>query len=405
MGIHTLSRAFSDGKECVLAWLSRSGSVTLPENLKPEAVYDIDGRPLPLPAGRTLAVPNKIAYLTLPESRLRKFLQTDTRAMELCEVARRHQPRQRPVRPAVFQNRIDINENFHRLSGYLVAGEKMTFRFSVHNLSDRPLVIRPELTAPAGSVLSVGWQGVQKIAPKSEKMFEVVLSPARLFPGKEQMAKVVVRDANGNAAPLTVRLLNWNFERLDVVPMEKKQAKWQEVTAWKPWASTVKEPNIRAKFRTFWNREFLRIEVEVTDPEFHQPYPAQEAWQGDSIQLGIQHYTKGRPMHKGATEVTAAEVNGKPVIYCHLSQNGKGANAPLRKSKLEFRNENGRQLYRIDLDWSEIGFDNPAPGERLGFSLLVNSNAGAGRCGLLYWGEGIAVSKQPAEYNQLRLAK
>ncbi len=74
-----LSRAFSDGKECVLALLSRSGSVTLPENLKPEAVYDIDGRPLPLPAGRTLAVPNKIAYLTLPESRLRKFLQTDTR--------------------------------------------------------------------------------------------------------------------------------------------------------------------------------------------------------------------------------------------------------------------------------------------------------------------------------------
>ena len=186
MGIHTLFRAFSDGKECVLALLSRSGSVTLPENLKPEAVYDIDGRPLPLPAGRTLAVPNKIAYLTLPESRLRKFLQMDTRAMELCEVARRHQPRQRPVRPAVFQNRIDINENFHRLSGYLVAGEKMTFRFSVHNLSDRPLVIRPELTAPAGSVLSVGWQGVQKIAPKSEKMFEVVLSPARLFPGKNR---------------------------------------------------------------------------------------------------------------------------------------------------------------------------------------------------------------------------
>ena len=111
MGIHTLFRAFSDGKECVLALLSRSGSVTLPENLKPEAVYDIDGRPLPLPAGRTLAVPNKIAYLTLPESRLRKFLQTDTRAMELCEVARRHQPRRRPVRPAVFQNRIDINES------------------------------------------------------------------------------------------------------------------------------------------------------------------------------------------------------------------------------------------------------------------------------------------------------
>lgn len=400
-----LSRAFTDGEKGVLALLSRSGCVKLPRNFKPDAIFDIDGRSLPLPNKVTLAVPNKIIYLTLPDSRLRKFLQTDTQAMKLIETARRHQPRRRPVHPAVFQNRIDINENFHRIGGYLAGGERMTFRFSVHNLSDRQLDIRPELSVPHNALLSVNWKGMQTIAPKSEKMFEAVLSPAKLFSGKDQTAKVVVMDANDNAAPLTVRLLNWNFENLDVVPLEKKQAAWQEIKSWKPWASTLKEPNIRAKFRTFWNQEFLRLEVEVTDPKFHQPYPADEAWQGDSIQIGLQHYDEGKPMHKGATEVTVASADGKPVIYRHLSQNGRGENSLLQKSRLDFQNKDGRQFYRIDLNWSEIGFSKPVAGKKFGLSLLVNSNEGKGRCGILYWGEGIAVSKQPTEYNQLKLVK
>lgn len=403
------ARVFSDGKDAVIAIYERSGTkeLCLPRNLKIDAVHDIDGRKLAVPANGKLVAKNSILYLTVSPNRLSSMLNIKTKAMELSRIAKNHHPAPRPVHPVVFQNRMDTTKFLYRLSGYLVPGKEFQFDFSASNLSEKTIIINPWISAPDGAVVSRSWKGPMELPPKSEAILHCVFDTRKLFSAGDR-AKIVIRDAEkANAAKLTVPLLNWKFSQAPACFLDNSCEKdnWITMEEWMPWASETKNPNIFARFRLCWNERFLRIEVVVKDPDMNQPYPPQEAWQGDSVQFGFQKLDHGKPDLRGSTEITAAITANGPVLFRHLSQSRTGQNEVLKASKLEFFRNGDQSRYLIDLDWSDLEVKQVKGDDVFGLSLLVNSNAGKGRCGILYWGEGIAVSKTPSEYNQLRLEK
>ena len=137
----------------------------------------------------------------------------------------------------------------------------------------------------------------------------------------------------------------------------------------------------------------------MKDRSFHQPYSAERAWNGDSLQIAFQQRGKdGRPS-RNWNEVTVAQTGKRGTIYGH-----KGNPAGLAKvSKLTFiRLEDSYYLYIVDFDAKEFRL-NLSPGSKIGFTLLVNSNSGTGRDGFLSWGTGIAESKGPDAFNLLIL--
>ena len=133
--------------------------------------------------------------------------------------------------------------------------------------------------------------------------------------------------------------------------MASGSADFSENSNWKSWQGGETEPNISARFRAFYDAEKLQIQVLVKDRSFHQPYSAERAWNGDSLQIAFQQRGKdGRPS-RNWNEVTVAQTGKQGTIYGH-----KGNPAGLAKvSKLTFiRLEDSYYLYIVDFDAKEF---------------------------------------------------
>src|SRR5690606_1983045 len=80
---------------------------------------------------------------------------------------------------------------------------------------------------------------------------------------------------------------------------------------------------------------------------------------------------------------------------------GSGGAVPEATASIVRDEERGRTEYRIELPWSVTGIDPEA--RTFGFSVLVNDADGDGRTGYLEWGSGIGASKDPSQYQPMRV--
>lgn len=413
------SRTFSDGKTAVTLVYTgmledRTGELALPRGLKPESVTGLDGRPLEIRAGK-LPMKNGAVYLTMPLRNARAFLNADTPAMKVYNLAKnfRHAPRK--ALPVVFQPADELRAKVYNRYGYTVtAGEKFPVSLRINNFSSEPLTIEPALRLPEHIRAEGMNYGKITIPPRSFVPFSFILIADS---GLSQKKYVPVRleDRSGRATPISWELkrakdvqtavsrpLNQDAEQGEV-SWNAAGKGWTELAGWKPWLNSPQKQNIKAKFRIFHSPEKLQLQILVKDAVHFCAYPIYDAWNGDSIQFAFQRrggrgeIIPAEPFH----EFTAAECSDGERLYRHHPAPAQLSGGTVRLRQLAA----DEWLYVIELPAPELGIPKFAPGLRFGFSLLANSNNGGSRDGYLHWGGGIAESKVPAEFNQITLGK
>ena len=379
-------------------------------------VFAIDGHPLGRKSGAFEAY-GQIAYLKLPMRKLNGKIETDTRAMKYFKLARNFADRAEPrtVAPVVFRAKLDVSDMTFNAFGYNMRNFRdARFDVELQNCSNETQTVRPALVLPAGvkiledipKELTLPPGGRQAIA------FRVAMDP-EVEPGQFRLIRIT--DRNKNALPLAFSVRPWEMQEKETPRLPEESGRdrlklskllaaddWTDFSAssnWKSWQGGEIEPNISARFRAFYDAEKLQIQVLVTDKSFHQPYPAESAWNGDSLQIAFQQRDDDGQPTRGWNEVTVAQTGNQGTIYGH-----KGIPSGLAKaSKLTFVPlEKNHYLYLVDFDAQEFKLK-LKPGSKIGFSLLVNSNSGQGRDGFLSWGFGIADSKSPDVFNLLVL--
>lgn len=422
----TRSRVFSDGKDSIVVlyapvWFKNIREFTFPRNLPVAKVTGIDGRVIDLNEGR-IGRQDGIAYLYLKGKPDARFLKTDTPAMKYFKMAREFKRRNAPraTLPVVFRSSLDVSDMTFNSFGYNVRNyENKRFDVSIQNLSDEPQSVRPELELPKGVLASDFQKRTIQLAPGATEAFsfKLTLDP-KIEPGRFRMVRVV--DKGGNALPLAFSLRAWQMQVLQVPARPNKSATddarpsanallaeggWINFSAgeyWHSWQGGEMQPNIEAHLRAFHAKDTLQLQVLVKDKAFYQPYEPFEAFRGDSLQVAIQQRERSGLLPKNPriwNEVTAAKCGDRATIYGHMgSPSGLYKKSRLRVQSLG----NDYWLYVVDFDAGELNLD-LSSGSRIGFSLLVNSNAGQGRDGFLSWGGGIGDSKDSTVFNCLEI--
>ena len=153
--------------------------------------------------------------------------------------------------------------------------------------------------------------------------------------------------------------------------------------------------DLSAVIRLNWEREGLRVSVDVRDQDHSTPREDAAIWQNDAVQFAFA--APGREM----TEFTVSGGKSGARAWCHLSPD------PNRIGRLELPDcavvrENGVTRYRLSVPWGLIGIA-PAPGGVFGMSVLVCDNDANRRLRLMNWGEGIEGTKDPRRFNRLLL--
>lgn len=406
------ARAFVSGERAVIAlYADRADApAILPEGFQPEEVHGIDGRPLPLPRNGRIPVSDQLIYLVARCSAVEPLLQRDTEAMRLTQLARNFRPRPLKTLPLVYQYLPNRAEQAWNSDGYLLTSPRLRLAFAANNLDDEPLTARPCLKLPAGATAS-GLPEQLEIAPRSRVLFHADVDFGKL-PESTETVHVELSDAGKRGGTVSLPFRKRDIEFLNVPALDDSADRidpaapasdgWHEFKNWKAWQSDQKDADIQAAIRLFHMPDGLEVQVLVHDGKFHQPEPASSAWRGDSVQIALQPLYNNRIPLPAIVEITAAMTKDGPLLYrhCGIKEKKEGV---LKKSRLTFSAVPGQQLYRIKLDTAELELGSLAPGKRLGFSALVNSNNGKARRGYLEWGGGIGETKNPNQFNQLTL--
>ncbi|MDR1281788.1 MAG: hypothetical protein LBK99_13335 [Opitutaceae bacterium] len=169
--------------------------------------------------------------------------------------------------------------------------------------------------------------------------------------------------------------------------------------------------NLNARAAVGAHENGLDLVIEVTDTTHHTgTEPPATAWNGDSVQIGIDCETTGQA--GGHTELIAALLTGQgPVLWKLAAADTRGdiparwspAKGPVRHATTHITRGNGQTRYHIRLDWTELYplVHDTMMSKPLRIALVVNDNNGTGRTTFLEWGQGIARDKNPALYGKL----
>lgn len=155
--------------------------------------------------------------------------------------------------------------------------------------------------------------------------------------------------------------------------------------------------DIDASFTLSWQKDALKLVVEVVDDRMFQKDSGSETWQGDSVQVAFQNLARDASPKSGTEYLLALTENG-PSVYRESSQI-KLPTQQKSEVSLDVKREGTKTVYTADFPVKELGFKTLAPETVFAFSILVNDNDGAGRKGYMRWGDGIGSGKNPAEYN------
>lgn len=395
------SRAFAGKGDVVVVLCNglvgdKADYIELPVGLKIESVAGLDGRPLNLVGGK-VPMCDGVAYVRIREQNARKFLDADTRAMKLYRIAKNYKPAPRKALPIVFQPADELQGKAYDSDGFTVHSDtQFPVSILINNMSNREITIDPVLRLPE-QAKSMGFRnGKVTIPPYGRVPFVFSVSfDAKLQPDKFVFVKL--EDRLGNATPIA-----WSFRRskqreIPALALRDGDAgssdgDWIPVVDWRTVGSFAAPKNIDAKFRVLYAADHLQVQVLVKDQTFFCDFPADKAWNGDSVQIALQKL--GGEYY----EYTAAKSRDGLAAYRHFPSAG------MSRLKVELTEQApGERLYVVDIPAGELAIEDFTAGMKFGFSILVNGNNGTGREGYLVWGGNIASSKNPAEFNQLTL--
>lgn len=152
------------------------------------------------------------------------------------------------------------------------------------------------------------------------------------------------------------------------------------------------EEDLGGKLKLRWDDKQLYLIGEIRDDIFSHEASGIEIFRNDGIQFSI---APGMPGDSGSWyEYGIAMTPNGPEIYRWMAMQGK-ATGNVKNGELSIERDENRKLttYQLRLPWSELYPIQPAAGQSLSFSLLVNDNDGSGRKGFIEWGSGIGGVK------------
>jgi hypothetical protein len=140
-----------------------------------------------------------------------------------------------------------------------------------------------------------------------------------------------------------------------------------------------------------WDETNFYMTAETDDDRFHQAYPTEAFWEGDSIQFGVASDTDTR--YEFGVALTDKGVHAE----CPAYPPATNPDSVVAGARFSVQRDGTTVVYRCVIPWSQIPPIRPANGTML-FSILVNDNDGGGRKGWIEWGGGIGDSKSVERY-------
>ncbi|MFA5206141.1 MAG: hypothetical protein WC708_17225 [Lentisphaeria bacterium] len=419
------ARVFADPARqtaVVVLYSGRPDPMTVPDLKVPGARFQaMDGSALVPDAGGRLALTGGMAYLTCPLSALADRIDETVLAAGLWKQARAHVPPPRQAKPVVF--RFDSSAWKHVNLGYWVENpQAVDFVVDAFNLGAEPVEVAPVLELPKGARLLAAPAATVRVGAKAVQSlrFSVDLTACLREAGT---VRIGLADRHGQATGISLPLLSRTYKTPAVtvprlpagqvlnpadITAALASAGWLDTRGdhrwnWVGWEGVMdKRPPMEAKLRVFWSPDALTVQLLVTDKVLFQPFTESGMWNGDSVQMAFQNRPDGR-VRSEFSELIAGLTPGGPMLWLGFRE---VPTPPCRMtaSTLQVTRLDDRCLYTITVKASEVGLK-LAAGNRLGFSLLINNNDGAGRVGWLEWGGGIGASKNPPDYRELVLGE
>eukprot|EP00831_Metopus_contortus_P004085 TRINITY_DN11502_c0_g4_i2.p1 TRINITY_DN11502_c0_g4~~TRINITY_DN11502_c0_g4_i2.p1 ORF type:complete len:481 (+),score=97.84 TRINITY_DN11502_c0_g4_i2:221-1663(+) len=165
---------------------------------------------------------------------------------------------------------------------------------------------------------------------------------------------------------------------------------------------------VKGKFAVGFTPELLDLVVEVDDPTHVNTASDMRVWEFDSIQFALDVTGEGyanRRLEFAAALHENGEASLWKVIAPGLDGDLPGQYSPptekVHYSKTQITRKNGKTVYQIHINASELyPF---ALGLQIAprFSLLINNNDGKGRAAYIEWASGIGGAKNPGEFGDL----
>lgn len=156
--------------------------------------------------------------------------------------------------------------------------------------------------------------------------------------------------------------------------------------------------DLDTSFTVNYDRDQLLLTITVKDDVFLLSESAENAWEQDGIQLGLQILDDNQPNFTLRTELDVALTPRGPEVFLRASQTGRqpGVISDVRCHIAESANA---RVYTLSIPAQFLGAKAFEPGATLAASILVNDNDGQGRKGFMTWGKGIGRGKDPSQYN------
>lgn len=173
---------------------------------------------------------------------------------------------------------------------------------------------------------------------------------------------------------------------------------------WIPLEPGAPKPDLSAQCRVAWSPDGLSLAVAVRDAKHHQAFEPEDMWQGDSLQIAADPGCAAwRNLVLGSEprwlELGFALGNdGKQMARCWRPDASR-----LGGVRYAVARTGDATTYEVFVPASSLGAKSLAPGEVVGFALLVNDNDGAGRRGWLQLYQGIGYAKDPRQFGLLIL--
>lgn len=161
-----------------------------------------------------------------------------------------------------------------------------------------------------------------------------------------------------------------------------------------------------------WDAEALYLAAEVMDDSHAVPYTGESTPQSDGLSIAIQPYRLGESYNDQAfmyyfSAASPGSGSGSLTLYRPAAYSGGLSSGQLAvdSSSYElFINRSGnRTYYELKMPWSELGGLTPSVGSKLGLSLRLSDNDGAGWAASMTWGGGIQPAWAPTQFGVMTL--
>jgi len=163
-----------------------------------------------------------------------------------------------------------------------------------------------------------------------------------------------------------------------------------------------------------WDDANLYFALRARDDTHCAASTGEDCLKGDSILLAIDPTSRGpdAETRSFAYYISSARPgggSGAHTIYRPRSRSGGLSSGQLLKDSsvydLAVSREPGRCTYELRLPWSELGLPGPGLGTRIGLTIRLHDNDGAGPAASMTWGAGVSPGWSPAEFGVLTLVE